>query len=709
MIKNVNYSKYVFFFSQFLLNILLLAACSTRTTGEENLTAADFGVPAEAADHNSTDHDHGEESGSDEFDPSLTETDEEGVFIDHHGNRVVDELYQKFEQDNLKLEFTVENFLGVGGRGGEVTADIRAGERALIKFKVSDIATEQPLAGLRPFAWLELQEGGHIEGDQDEQEAVCKQKVEGYLSGMLTSRPTVDLNSFFILALNDDPSISVIDPTIDVAGMTQLFALIQLNQSGEDWALSSDQNQLFVTIPATNQVAVADMDGFDVAQHIDGGINPKRISFQPDQASVWVGNDSDRKAQSGVTIIDPETLQTVTFIPTGAGHHELAFSIDSQYAFVTNSTSGSLSVIDTRTLEVIDDLKTGSQPMAIDVSAASGVIYVADTATGKIFVLDGENRNMITEIESDPGLAALQFAPDGRWAFATNPSLDKIIVIDATEHTITHIAQVGGAPDQISFGENAAYIRAREAPKIYVIQLADLRPDRELELASVPIGSLPPGQYPSLPLAPGLSSVDKQQATLIANPIDDQVYFLPAGATSPSGSFQGHSLHPRAVTVVDRSLREDAPGVYSGRIRIPDSGTYLVAIMFSDPFLVHCFEFEAKPSESLADSTQTLPELILMNEGFAPTAGEPLTLRFRLQDPQTNQGLTGVEDILVLATMVAGNWNTRQAAISLGDGIYEVALTLPQPGLYSLFFAIPSMGVTPNDVPSINLQVADGS
>jgi hypothetical protein len=35
--------------------------------------------------------------------------------------------------------------------------------------------------------------------------------VEGYLSGTLTARPTLDLNSFFILALNNDPSISVID------------------------------------------------------------------------------------------------------------------------------------------------------------------------------------------------------------------------------------------------------------------------------------------------------------------------------------------------------------------------------------------------------------------------------------------------------------------------------------------------------------------
>jgi YVTN family beta-propeller protein len=376
---------------------------------------------------------------------------------------------------------------------------------------------------------------------------------------------------------------------------------------------------------------------------------------------------------------------------------------------VTNSTDGNLSIIDTGTLGKITDLKVGRQPLAVTVSQTSGDLYVADSASGTISIIDGESLTSAAEIKTDPGLATLLFAPGGRWVFATNPGLGEIIVIDSADQLITHVAQVGGAPDQISFSEDAAYIRARDAAFVYVIHLADLSPDNELEVTSVPVGNLPPGQYPSLPLAEGVAVSGKQQATLIANPADDQVYFLPAGATSPSGSFQGHTLRPRAVTVVDRSLREDAPGVYSGRIRIPESGTYLVAIMLSDPFLVHCFEFEAKPSETLAESAQALPELILMNEGLAPTAGEPLTLRLRLLDPQTNQGLTGVEDVLILATMVAGNWNTRQAATSLGDGIYEVPLTLPEPGLYSLFFAIPSLGVTPNDVPSLNLQVADGS
>jgi YVTN family beta-propeller protein len=604
------------------------------------------------------------------------------------------------------VEFTMENFLGVGGRGGQESSELLAGERALVKFRVTDAATGAPLSGLRPSAWLDLPL--EIRGFSGKPLS-CEEQVQGYLGGTLMAKPTVDLNSFFILALNDDPSISVIDPTVDVAGMTQLFALIQLSGPGEDWVLSADQNRLFVTLPASNQVAVAEMDGFDVAMHLDGGPNPGRIAIQPDQRYVWVANDGERAGEGGVTVIDPQSLSPVTFIPTGAGHHELAFSADSRFAFVTNSESGTLSVIDTGSLQEVAEANVGRQPLALDVSEANGAIYVADAATGKITVVDGESFEPLAEIEGDAGLAALAFAPGGRWAFAANPLSGAVSIIDGESNEVTHVAQVGGGPDQVSFSEGAAYIRARDAALVYVIPLADLAPDKELELGSVPVGTLPAGRFPSLPRAGAVSAAGRQGAVVIANPVDDQVYFLPEGSTSPSGSFQGHTLRPRAVMVVDRSLREDAPGVYTGRLRVPASGDYIVALMLNQPeMLIHCFEFYAKPNPALDEAAQPVPELTLLNDEGALTAGQPFDLRFSLTDPETGEGLADLQDVLILAAQTAGNWNTRQVAGSLGDGVYEVKLTVPNAGLYTIFFAVPSLGLDPGQLPTLNLQAAAG-
>ena len=74
------------------------------------------------------------------------------------------------------------------------------------------------------------------------------QKVESFLQGSLRSRPDVDLNAYYLLTLNEEASISVIDPLLGFGG-TKLLTLVLLKSPGEDWALTSDRSKLFVSMP----------------------------------------------------------------------------------------------------------------------------------------------------------------------------------------------------------------------------------------------------------------------------------------------------------------------------------------------------------------------------------------------------------------------------------------------------------------------------
>jgi hypothetical protein len=358
-------------------------------------------------------------------------------------------------------------------------------------------------------------------------------------------------------------------------------------------------------------------------------------------------------------------------------------------------------------LKVVEEVLTGQEPVAVVVSESNGAIYVADRRSGNILVLDGQSQEEIAELEADRGLAALGLAPGGRWGIATNPEEGQVIIFDAISNTVTHVAEIDGAPDQIVFSQDMAYIRVREAAQIVTIPLAEIDPKTALPLNMMPVGEQAPGFFPSMSLANAIFPIAEQAAVVVANPADDQVYFFPEGATAASGSFQGHTLFPRAVQVVDRSLREEAPGVYGGRVRIPEEGDYLVAVMISDPFLVHCFEFTAKPDESALAKVQP-PELVFLNEDLNPVAGQPFALQFQLTDPDSGEGIEGLSDVFVLANQTAGNWNTRSLATPLGDGVYEVPLTMPNPGLYSVYFAVPSIGLNIDRLPGRNLKVMAG-
>ena len=171
------------------------------------------------------------------------------------------------------------------------------------------------------------------------------------------------------------------------------------------------------------------------------------------------------------------------------------------------------------------------------------------------------------------------------------------------------------------------------------------------------------------------------------------------------GGYQGHTLVPRAVQVVDRSLKERSPGVYTGGIRIPQSGDFTVAFLLDDPQIVHCFQFTAKPNPELAESANAIKPDLKFVTTEQPKAGQNFTLQLELTDADTGEPIAGLQDMLVLARVLAGNWNQRTTATDLGNGKYQVQFTFPNPGMYNLFFMIPSLNLSFEQLPQQTIQV----
>lgn len=597
-------------------------------------------------------------------------------------------------RDGLEIEFSVEPYT----TRGEPPAEIRAGEYAVVNFKITEADTGNPVANLPPpAAWLDLLGNGSPR-QAGRVEPACKEKVTTYLQGALGIRPDIDLNGYFILVLNNDATISVLDPVIDVNGMTQLYTIILLTRPGEDWAMDRDRQQLFVTMPKANQVAVAGMENFEVTKNINVGRNPVRIAFQPDGRYVWVGINAEHPADSGVTVINPETLEVAARIPTGAGHHEIAFSADSRLAFVTNSQAGTLSVIDARSLEKIKDLPVGQNPVAV--AAAGPSVYVALEGDGAIAVVSGDDPRITGQITAEPGLSALRFAPGGQWGFAANPANGRIYIFDTSGNRLRHTVPVEAPVDQISFTQNYAYVRSKSTNHVTGIELAALDKEAGPPLVSLSTGRQPSGQPPLFAAAEAIFPTPDRSAILVANPSDELVYYYQEGMQTPAGAFQGHGRIPRAVRVVNRSLQEIEPGLFSARIRLPDSGEYQMAFLLSGPQIIHCFKFTANPNP-LLDRLQDdpLPKLEVLTPGREVKAGEDFTIRFALTDPATGKAIPGLEQVEARVTLSTGAWHESYQARQVASGEYELNFTAPQPGLYYLAFAAPGLNINFDRLP----------
>ena len=102
-------------------------------------------------------------------------------------------------------------------------------------------------------------------------------------------------------------------------------------------------------------------------------------------------------------------------------------------------------------------------------------------------------------------------------------------------------------------------------------------------------GKLAPGKVPNLSVAATMVQAPGEAAMLVVSPADTTVYYYMEGMIGPMGSYSTYGRIPRAVGVVDRSVRETEKGVYAAKIRVPKAGDYNVAFLIDSPTVDQCF------------------------------------------------------------------------------------------------------------------------
>jgi YVTN family beta-propeller protein len=587
-----------------------------------------------------------------------------------------------------------------------VDRPLREGDPVHVRFRIRDTRGE-PIPNVYPAAWMDrLPAEGDPTGESPKS---CQQKVESYVAGSLLSQPELDLNVYYVLTLNEDASISVVDPLFGFGG-SKLLEMVFLRSPGEDWELTEDQRRLFVSMPDSDQVAVVDTADWSVERNIDVGPRPRRLRLQPDEHYLWATWEAAPDRPSGVSVIDTAKMQEVARIPTGRGSHELVFRDDDRYAFVTNQGDGTVTVIDVQKLEKVGDVATGEAPVSAAYSAIGRALYVAHP-DGHIAVVDGERHEVLSRIEGEPGLERIRFGPNGRVGFAINPSKDLIHILDAATQRIVQNADVEREPYDVAFSDELAYVLHRGSEIVLMIPLQELGVEgRPVPVIDFPGGQNPPGRMTRPSLGEMIVQAPGATAVLVANPGDRSIYFYKEGMAAPMGFFENYGHVPRAVEVVDRSLRETEPGVYETAVKLRSAGEYDLAFFVDSPRVIHCFDFTvAESPEVAALQTQESVAVEVQVPDEEVEVGRPVELTIRVTDLASDRGKEGLKDVRVLTFLAPGVWQQRQLARAAGDGRYRVDFTPPQPGVYYVFVEIASEKIGFNESPSAVLRARTGS
>jgi hypothetical protein len=163
------------------------------------------------------------------------------------------------------------------------------------------------------------------------------------------------------------------------------------------------------------------------------------------------------------------------------------------------------------------------------------------------------------------------------------------------------------------------------------------------------------------------------------------------GMNATSSSYKAYGSAARAVTVVDRALREVEPGVYASKVKLPAAGRYDVAFSLDSPRLLHCFSATAEENPALAASRQGYDVEFLLDSRDVATGGS-VPFRFRVVDRRSGKPVSGLADVRVRRFLSTGRDRSEAAAVERGDGVYEAQLEFPVAGTYYVHVLSAALG-----------------
>lgn len=596
---------------------------------------------------------------------------------------------QTLNAQGVSIEFTA-----TPTRAG--TRQVVAGEEATVRFRITGNTGSVPLTNLRPVAWLDQRQANESPSARE-----CREKVQSFLQPSFSKRPTLDLNAYFILALNNEANISVIDP-ISGFGGSKLYTLIPLESPGEDWVMTANNKRLYVSMPAVNRIAVIDIPTWKVLDTVDVGVMPMRLALQHDERYLWIDNTAGSSEESRVTVVDTVSLKIVKRLITGLGHHEIAFSDDDRIVFVTNNETSTVSVIDVRRLVVLKQIPVGRNPQAIAFSSLSQTAYVASVEEGTITAIGGPRHEVLARLRTEPGTTALGIPSVGHYGFALNPKASKVYVFDLSSNRLVQTVPVGPGSDQISFTRQFAYVRSTGSEFVTMIKMSDI--GKEAAVTKFPAGQRAPAESASRSVAAAIVPAPEDGAVLVANQADKMIYYYTEGMAAPMGSFQNYKRDPRALLVMDNSLRETERGVYSTTIRLNAPGQYDVAFLLDSPRVINCFELTVAENPKAPKKTETAIKIEPLVKEAVANAGARFSVRFKVIDSKTGNAKTDLNDLSVLVFLAPGIWQQRDLAKSVGDGVYETSFVPPSAGVYYVFFQSASLGLQFNQSTPLTIQ-----
>jgi YVTN family beta-propeller protein len=323
---------------------------------------------------------------------------------------------------------------------------------------------------------------------------------------------------------------TILTSSVALAGQvpgTASAADIPMSHRDRVYAAEQFSNTVSVTDPVDNKllgvIRLGDPQPANFSPLYKGQVLVHGMGFSPDHhtlAVVSIGSNS-------VTFIDTATnaVKHVTYV--GRSPHEAFFTPDGKEVWVTVRGENYVSVLDAQSFSEKTRITTPNGPGMQIFSPDGKYGYICSSFTPETDVVSVADHKIVARVKQEspfcPNIAA---TPDGRQVWFTLKDIGKTQVFDAKPpFSLIKTIDTGPITNHVNFARTAngtfAYVTIGGRNEVKVFRTGDFS-----EVATIPVGKLPHGVWPSgdgtrvyigLENDDALAAIDTTSNTVVAN------------------------------------------------------------------------------------------------------------------------------------------------------------------------------------------------
>ena len=231
----------------------------------------------------------------------------------------------------------------------------------------------------------------------------------------------------------------------DVA-QNKLLRIIPGGSDPENFDLSKDGKQLFISNEDTSAVSIVDIASGTVLKTIKMGGEPEGVKTTPDGKRVFITSEED----GTIAVLDPAAGRIVSTFKVGHRPRSIAFMPDGSRAYVNAENDGGIVLVDAIRLRMVQRIALGEpglvKPMAVLLSPDATRLFVSTGRGQKVFTIDTATQAVIGSVTVGKRPWGIALSPDGKSLYSANGPSNDISEVDVASNTVTATIPAGSGP-----------------------------------------------------------------------------------------------------------------------------------------------------------------------------------------------------------------------------------------------------------------------